>query len=275
MLERDARNWRLTAIAAAITLAYLFPVYWMFVSGFKGSAEIFARPPTLFPRAPSLDAMRHVLERENVGRALWNSFAISGAAMAIALAIGAPAAYALARVRARWVDMALMAILVVQVLPPALLATPMFVILKQVGLINTQLGAIVANSTRLLPFVIVILRPAFLLIPKELEEAGRVDGCTRVTAFWRIVLPIARVNVVVAAALAFIMAYGDLAYGLALMSDQAIQPATVALYGFVGAEYADWQNVMAFAGVFVLPVIVIFLLLQRQIVRGLTAGAVK
>lgn len=275
MLERDSRNWGMTAIGAVIAIAYLFPVYWMYVSGFKTTGEIFARPPTLFPQAPSLDALHHVLGRENVGRALWNSTLISGTAMAIAILIGTPCAWALSRVKARWVDAALMVVLIVQVLPPALLATPMFVILKQIGLINTQTAAIVANSTRLLPFVIVILRPAFLLIPKELEEAGRVDGCTRVTAFWRIVFPIARVNVLVAAALAFIMAYGDLAYGLALMSDQKIQPATVALYGFVGAEYADWQNVMAFASLFVTPIIIAFLILQRQIVRGLTAGAVK
>jgi len=275
MFERDARDWRLTAIGIAISILWLFPVYWMFVSGFKTSGEIFARPPTLWPRAPSLSAYTHILERENVGRALWNSFVISGGATAIALILGTPAAYALSRIRARWVDVALVAVLVVQILPPALLATPMFVALRQIDMVNTQLAVIIANSTRLLPFVVVILRPAFLLIPRELEEAGRVDGCTRAGAFWRIVLPIARVNLVVAAALAFIMAYGDLAYGLALTSEQRIQPATVALYGFVGAEYADWQNVMAFASIFVAPILIAFLLLQRQIVRGLTAGALK
>ena len=107
------------------------------------------------------------------------------------------------------------------------------------------------------------------------ELKSLVDGCTRAGAFWRIIVPIARVNVIVAAALGFIMAYGDLAYGLALMSDQRIQPATVALYGFVGAEYADWQNVMAFAAIFVTPIVLAFLALQKQIVRGLTAGAIK
>jgi multiple sugar transport system permease protein len=275
MFERDSRDWTLTAIGVAVTMLWLFPVYWMFVSGFKTSGEIFARPPTLWPRAPSLSAYAHIFARESIGRALWNSFAISGGATLIALLLGAPAAFALSRLRARWVDVALVAVLVVQILPPALLATPMFVALRQIDMVNTQLAVIIANSTRLLPFVVVILRPAFLLIPRELEEAGRVDGCTRAGAFLRIVLPIARVNLVVAAALAFIMAYGDLAYGLALTSDQRIQPATVALYGFVGAEYADWQNVMAFASIFVAPILIAFLLLQRQIVRGLTAGALK
>ncbi len=275
MFDRDSRNPWLTLAGVAIAAAYLFPVYWMYVSGFKTSGEIYARPPTLFPREPSLTAFIHVLGRENIGRALWNSFVIAGGATAIAIALGTPAAFALSRVRARWVDIALVAVLVVQILPPALLATPMFVAFRQLDLVNTQLAAIIANSTRLLPFVVVILRPAFLLIPRELEEASRVDGCTRVGAFWRVVVPIARVNVIVAAALAFIMAYGDLAYGLALMSEQRIQPATVALYGFVGAEYADWQNVMAFAAIFVTPIVLAFLALQKQIVRGLTAGAIK
>jgi multiple sugar transport system permease protein len=274
-MARDDRNWWLTLAAVALAALYLFPVYWMYASGFKLPGEIARRPPTLWPEAPSFAAYAYIFEREHVGRALWNSVAIAGGATAISIVLGTASAYALSRVRSRWVDTALLIVLIVQVLPPALLATPMFVIFRQIELINTQFAAIIANSTRLLPFVIVILRPGFLLIPKELEEAARVDGCTRVSAFIRVVFPLARINVLVAGALAFIMAYGDLAYGLALISQQSIQPASVILYGFVGGEYSDWQNVMAFAAVFVTPIIVAFLMLQRQIVRGLTAGAIK
>ena len=275
MPGRESRNLWLTAIGVGIAVLYLFPVYWMYASGLKGSAEIFRRPPTIIPAEPTLSAFRYVWERENIGRALWNSLVIAGGSTALALGIGVAAAWGLARTSAGWAASAVLAMLLVQVLPPALLATPFFIVFRQADIINTQLAAILANATRLLPFAVVILRPVFLHIPRELEEAARVDGCTRLSAFLRVTLPVARGPVLVAAALGFIMAYGDFAYGLALIQSPAIQPATVILYGFVGGEYADWQNVMAFSAIFVTPIVLPFLLLQRQIVRGLTAGALK
>jgi multiple sugar transport system permease protein len=267
--------WACSVLAALLCGLYLFPVYWMYVSGFKTGTEIFARPPTLVPREPTLAAFAWILTRDDVGRYLWNSTVIAGGTTALTLALGTVGAWGLARLRSRWIDVALVVILVVQVLPPALLATPMFVIFRQLGLIGTQAAVILADTTRTLPFALIVLRTTFLMIPRELEEAARVDGCTRLGAFARVVLPAARGGVIVAGTLAFIMAWGDLVYALSFVPTKALQPATVGLYSFVGAEYADWNNVMAFASLFVTPVIVAFLLLQRRIVGGLTAGAVK
>ncbi len=269
------RSRLLTLVGIAVVLAWLFPVYWMYVSGFKTSAEIMRAPPTLFPVEPTLDAFRYVLERESLGRALGNSLVIAAGATALSLALGTAAAHALARVHAGWAALTVLAMLLVQVLPPALLATPFFIVFRQMEIINTHLAAILANATRLLPFVVIILRPVFALIPRELEDAARVDGCTRFAAFRRVTLPVARGPVLVAGALCFILAWGDFAYGLALIQSAELQPATVILYGFVGGEFADWQNVMAFSALFVTPILLPFLLLQRQIVRGLTAGAIK
>jgi len=269
------RGWVLTAIAAAITAAWLFPVYWMYVSGFKLSGEIFSRPPTLWPQEPTLRAFEWIFAREDVGRYLVNSLIIAGSTTALTLILGTGCAYALSRIRSRMLDAVLLAILVIQVLPPALLATPMFVIFRQFELVDSQLAVILANATRTVPFAVVILRTTFLLVPRELEEAARVDGCSRVMAFFKVILPLARSGVIVAAALSFIMTWGDLVYSISFLTSKSLQPATVGLYSFVGAEYADWNNVMAFASVFVTPVILAFLLLQRQIIRGITAGALK
>ena len=272
---KAARPWVLTAIGLLIAALYLFPIYWMYISGFKLSGEIFSRPPTFFPENPSLSAFEYIFDRENVVRYIRNSFIIAISVTAITLALGTGAAYSLARIRSRWLDAALLFILVSQVLPQALMATPMFVIFRQLDILNTQLAVILATATKTVPFAIIILRTSFQLVPKDLEEAARVDGCTRFRAFLVIALPLARTGLLVAGALTFILAYGEFVYAISLLTSTELQPATVGLYGFVGAEFADWNNVMAFASLFVTPVMLLFILLQRRIVQGLTAGALK
>jgi multiple sugar transport system permease protein len=172
-------------------------------------------------------------------------------------------------------DAVLVGIMLSQVLPPALLVTPMFVIFRQIDLINTQTAVILATTTKTLPFAVIMLRTTFAQIPIELEEAARVDGCSRLRAFFSVTLPLARIGYIVVGTLVFLLAYGEFVYPVSLVNKNELQPATVGLYGFVGADYSDWSNAMAFASIFVTPVIVIFMLLQRRIVSGLTAGALK
>jgi multiple sugar transport system permease protein len=265
----------LTLIAVAGVALYLFPIYWMFISGLKDSAEIFANPPSLFPRAPSFAAFQHVFARENVLRYLRNSLAIAVPVTLLTVAMGACGGYALSRLRSRLVDAALFAVLMLQVFPDALLATPMFIIFKFLGLLNTFAAVILATTSKTLAFALVILRPMFRQVPIELEEASLVDGCNRFQTFRRIVLPIMHIPLIVVGALSFVQAYGQFVYALTLLSHQELQPATVGIYSFVGAEYADWNRVMAFSSVFVVPILVLFLALQRRIVAGLTAGALK
>jgi multiple sugar transport system permease protein len=275
VIPKRRRAPLLTVIAGAGVALYLFPIYWMFVSGLKNSAEIFVNPPTLFPRAPSLDAFSYVFMREDVLRYLRNSLAIAVPVTLLTVAMGACGGYALSRLRSRLVDVALFTVLMLQVFPDALLATPMFIIFKSIGLLNTLTAVVMATTSKTLAFALVILRPMFRQVPLELEEASLVDGCNRFQTFCRIVLPIIHIPLIVVGALSFVQAYGQFVYALTLLSRQDLQPATVGIYSFVGAEYADWNRVMAFSSVFVLPVLLLFLVLQRRIVAGLTAGALK
>ncbi|KAA0688118.1 carbohydrate ABC transporter permease [Neorhizobium sp. P12A] len=266
----------LHTVVAVIGLAiYLFPIYWMLTSGLKNSAEIFAKPPTLVPRAPTLESFYYVFAHENIGRYLRNSLAIAIPVTLLTLLLGSMGGYAMSRLRSRLVNVALVLVLMLQVFPEALLATPMFIIFRSLDILNTYAAVILATTSKTLAFALVILRPMFRQVPYELEEASRVDGCNELQTFWRIVLPIMRVPLIVVGALCFVQAYGQFVYALTLLSEQELQPATVGIYSFVGAEYADWHRVMAFSSVFVFPVIVVFLLMQRQIVSGLTAGALK
>jgi multiple sugar transport system permease protein len=269
------RRWILFAIGLAIAGFYLFPVYWMYVSSFKTSSELNASPPTIFPTAPTLASYIWIFTRENIGRYLGNSLFLSTSVTLLTLGLATGAAYALARVRSFWMDVMLVGIMLSQVLPPALLATPMFVIFRQIDLINTQTAVILATTTKTLPFAVIMLRTTFAQIPIELEEAARVDGCSRLKAFFLVTLPLAKIGYIVVGTLCFLLAYGEFVYPVSLVNKNELQPATVGLYGFVGADYSDWSNAMAFASVFVTPVIVVFVLLQRRIVSGLTAGALK
>ena len=269
------RNALLLTVATAIAGVYLFPVYWMVVSALKGSIELNAYPPTLVPQAPTLAAFRWIFEREDMLRFMGNSLMISASVAVLTLLLATGAAYALSRVRSRSMDAVLVGVMLSQVLPPPLLVTPMFVIFRNMDLVNTQFAVILATTTKTLPFAVIMLRTTFAQVPIDLEDAARVDGSSRAGAFLRITLPLARVGYIVVGTLVFLLAWGEFVYPLSLLNRKELQPATVGLYGFVGADYADWGNAMAFACVFVTPVIVVFMLLQRRIVSGLTAGALK
>lgn len=275
LMRRRQSRLLLTAIGVLLLAAFLFPVYWMFISGLKTSAEIFASPPSMVPRHPTLDAFRHVFERENVARYMRNSLTIAVPVTVVTLLLGSSGAYALSRLRTWFVDLALVVVLVLQVFPDVLLATPMFIIFRYLGLLNTFLAVIVATSAKTVAFALVILRPMYRQVPFEIEEASEVDGCTPFQTFLRIVLPIMRVPLIVVGVLTFVQAYGQFVYPLTLLSQQELQPATVGIYSFIGGEYADWDRVMAFASLFAAPVLILFLLLQRKIVAGLTTGALK
>lgn len=265
----------LSILTAAFVALYLFPIYWMFISGLKTTSEIFANPPTFIPREPTLSSFEYIFLRENVLRYLRNSLTIAVPVTLLTLLLGSMGAYAMSRLRGRIVDVALVLVLLLQVFPEALLATPMFIIFKSLGILNTFLAVILATASKTLSFALVILRPMFRQVPIELEEASFVDGCNPIQTFGRIVLPIMRVPLIVVGTLTFVQAYGQFVYAMTLLSQQELQPATVGIYSFVGAEYADWHRVMAFSSIFVLPILVIFLMLQRRIVAGLTAGALK
>ena len=212
------RGWGLTALGVIGVALYLFPIYWMFTSGLKNSAEIFASPPTIFPRAPTLAAFVYVFQREDVLRYLRNSLAIAIPVTLLTLAMGAMGGYALSRLNSRIADIALFTILLLQVFPEALLATPMFIIFKSLGLLNTFAAVILATTSKTLAFALVILRPMFRQVPIELEEASLVDGCTGLQTFRRIVLPLMRIPLIVVGALSFVQAYGEFVYPLTLLS---------------------------------------------------------
>lgn len=269
------KRWLLLAIAIAIVAIYLFPLYWMYVTALKTNTETFANPPTLWPHHPELKVTR-VWNDMGMDTFIQNSLTIAFGTVSLVVLFGTGCAYALARVRSVWMDLALFLVLMLQVLPPSLMVTPIFVAFSQLGLLAwPRTGVILATAANKLPLYIVLVRAAFTQVPRELEEAALVDGNSRIGAFLRISVPLARNGILVSAILIFLQSLGEYVYSRSLITDRAFQPATVGLQFFVGPNASDWTGIMTFAAIYVTPILIIFVLLQRRIVSGLTSGALK
>lgn len=169
----------------------------------------------------------------------------------------------------------LLGFLVTQMLPVAVLLTPMFMMFKGMHVYNTPIAAIIADATIGIPFSILILKNYFASIPKELEEAAYIDGCNRFTAFVRVLIPVAKPGVMVCAIFSFLYAWGDLAYGMTFIIDQQKRPITAGIFNFMGQYGTKWSYLTAFAVVTIIPVTLIFIFMQKYIISGMTSGAVK
>jgi multiple sugar transport system permease protein len=269
------KRWLLLALAILFVAIYLFPVYWMYLSALKADAEIVAYPPTFWPTEMHFQAVE-VWKRLQMGTFLGNSLYLAVGVTAIVVAIGTGAAYALARVRSVWMDITLFIVLMMQVLPSSLMITPIFVAFSQVGLTSVpRVAVIFAQAAKELPLYIVLVRATFLQVPRELEEAALVDGNSRVGAFLRINVPLARNGILVSAVLVFLRAFGEYVYARSLIGERMLQPATVGLQSFMGPNTSDWPGVMTYSAIYVTPILIVFVLLQRRIVSGLTSGALK
>lgn len=274
--RRPRRGYGRMLVALLFVLVYLFPVYWMVATSLKTSAAIFASPPQIVPAPPVLTAYSvAVINNPATLRAIVNSMVLSLGTLALTLALAAPAAYALARLQLRGGALITLLLLITQLLPAIVIATPLFVLFSRIGLLNSYPALILANTTFTLPFAVIVLRPFFLTVPAELEAAAKIDGCSQWGAFWRVVLPLVRPGLVTVAAFAFLMAWGEFLFALALNTNDNVQPVTVALNKFMGQYGTQWEKLMAVATTIAIPIIAIFASLQRYIVSGLVAGSVK
>ncbi|CDZ41575.1 ABC-type sugar transport system, permease component [Neorhizobium galegae bv. officinalis] len=275
-MSENARNRLLLALSIVMAAIYLFPLYWMYVTALKSGSEMFATPPSFWPSAAQWSTFAYVWESRNMGRYLWNSTVIAFGAVALIAILGTGCAYVLARYRNIWVDVGLFLILMFQVLPASLMITPIFVGFSQLGLLEyPRLAVILAITAKSMPFFVVLVRATFMAVPMELEEAALVDGNSRIGAFFNIVLPLARNGILVSAILIFMQAFGEFVYSKSMIQDIQFQPASVGLNSFMGPNTSEWNNIMAYATMYVTPILAIFVLLQRRIVSGLTSGALK
>jgi multiple sugar transport system permease protein len=271
-----ATNRVLLVVAIVLAAIYLFPLYWMYLTSIKTQSAIFSVPPQFLPGEPQWQNYATIWELANIPRYLWNSLVIATGTTLITAILGSGCAYVLARYRNGWIDFALFAVLMLQVLPPSLMVTPIFVGFSWAGLLDyPRLATVLAFSGKTLPFFVILARAAFMTVPRELEEAALVDGNSRAGAFVMIVLPLARNGILIASLIVFMQGFGEYVYSASIIAENALQPASIGMTNYLQPNQVNWNAIMAYAATYVTPMLAAFVILQRQIVNGLTAGALK
>lgn len=276
ILKNKQKNIILCCVSIVVACIMLFPIYWIIVSSFKTNAEIFASPPTFIPKDFTLSSYTDQFTgKSSILVTLANSCKVAFTSMVLACILAIPAAYGLARFRMRGKKVFILIFLVTQMLPVALLLTPMFLVYKNLHLLDTLWAPILSDATISVPFVVLILRTYFLALPKELEDSAKIDGCNTLTAFTKIMLPISYPGLIMTGAFSFLYAWGDLAYSLTFLTSPEKRTMTASIYNFMGKYGIQWNSIMAYGVLLVLPVVLIFIFLQKYIIGGLTNGAVK
>ncbi len=272
-----ARQLGWDTVGIAVFVVMVFPVFWMISTAFKPDEQIISLHADLVPAAP--DARRTSPPRSTSrtsGTTSKNSLIIVWVTVAISIVLAFLAAIALARYRFTGRTLFVVLVIGIQMLPQAGLIIPLYVVLARYHQVNVLTGVVITYLTFVLPFCVWTLRGFLLGIPKELEEAAMVDGSTRVGVFLKILLPLMGPGLVATSVFAFITSWNEYIFARVLLNDQAKQTLTVWLSYFYGtSRHTDWGALMAASTLTAIPVVVFFLLIQRKIAFGLTAGAVK
>lgn len=264
------------SLAIVFCLVWIFPVYWMVNTALKPRAEAMTATPHFWPSSPTLHNFDVALNRTGFWTNLWNSLLVVGGTVIVAVVLGLFAAAAVSRFRFRGRRTVMVAILVAQMLPGTALLIPTFLVFNEAGLLGTYTGLILAYLALALPFSIWVMRGFFAAIPVEIEEAARLDGASTWQVLWKILFPLVLPGVIASSIFAFIAAWNDYLIAYTFMKDRGQYTLPVWLVSFTNpASGTDYSAQMAGSVIFSLPVVVFFLLIQRKLVSGMSAGAVK
>jgi multiple sugar transport system permease protein len=255
---------------AAVTL---FPLLWMVSASFMSTGEATALPPHLLPHAPTAAHYRELFARLNLGRAFLSSSIVAGMVTIFSVLFNSMAGYAFAKLRFAGRERTFGLLLIALVIPPQVGMLPLFLIMKQLHLVNTYWGAIIPSLATV--FGIFLMRQFMLSIPQELLEAARLDGAGEWSIYWRVVMPLARPMLATLATFMFMSTWNDFMWPLIILSDQRHYTLPVALANLMGEHVQDVELMMAGSVLTVLPVLALFVFLQRYYIAGLMAGSVK
>jgi multiple sugar transport system permease protein len=273
---RKRLRMALVYMCLLIILALLFfPLFWMISTAFKTTDQAFAIPPLWIPTQPTFANFAR-LTQEAFGTYLLNSVIVSTATTLVTMVVSSMSAYSFTRLKNRTTQTLFWLILSTQMFPLAVLLIPIYLIIRDLRLLNTYWALILANLAFALPFAVWFLRSYFETIPIELEEAALIDGCTRLQALWAVIVPLAMPGVLASAFFTFLLAWDEYLMALTLTnrnSARTLPPGLIISY--VGEFGYRWPEMMAASLVVVLPIIVVFAFFSRHLIRGLTEGAIK
>ncbi|MBI5671525.1 MAG: carbohydrate ABC transporter permease [Chloroflexi bacterium] len=258
-------------LVIVVVVVLVFPFAWMLLSSFKNQIDI-TTSRNLLSFTPTLNNYRNVFEQQNYLLFLFNSLLVASASTFFSLVLGLPAAYAIAHnKRMTWFGVVL---LTARIIPGITFLIPWYIIFGQLKLLGSYWALILSHMLVGLPFIAWVMIPFFESLPRELDESALIDGASRFGAFFRIALPLAVPGIITAAIMAFIFSWNNFMFSLVLAGDET-KTLPIAIFNFLSYSSVDWGGLMAAAVVITLPVLIVTLFVQRYIVAGLVAGAVK
>jgi multiple sugar transport system permease protein len=260
-----------TVVGIALLALMLFPVYWMVNASLQPAGNTLQGG--WFPFHPDLSG--YVTALRDQGPNLVTSLVVALGSVALSLGLAAPAAYALAQFRLRGTNLVLFGILLTQMVPGIVVANALYGAYNDLGLLNSYLGLILADSTAGVPFAIIILRSFMQSIPREIIEAARVDGAGRLRVLRSVVLPVSTNALITAAVFTFLFTWSDFLFALTLTTTRTVQPITLGIYQYIGAHTNQWNAVMATTVMASVPAALLLVVAQRYVAAGATSGAVK
>lgn len=269
---RQALVW---VVIGVVLMIFTFPIYWLFGMAFKQNVQITAWPPS-FIFTPTLENFDYVLFSSGTPylRYLLNSLIVALATTTLTIGVGALASYSLSRFRFRGRMLFLFWVLTARILPPVAIGIPFFLIIRNLGILDSYVAVVLAHAAFILPMGVWIMVSFFDTIPYEIEQAAKVDGASPLQAFLFVTLPVSSPGIGAAAILAFVFSWNEFFYSLVL-TGSSTRTMTVALAGFQGALQLEWGYMSAAAVVTILPLFLFVFLTQRLLVSGLTGGALK
>ena len=276
MIESGAWRYglRIVAVLALLGVA-VFPLYWMLVTSMTPSSELFADTARVIPNVSEIGVYREAFHGTSVTTWVRNSAIVAVGTTVLSLALAILPAYALSRFRFRGMGLVGFGLFITQMLPEAMLVVPLYAIFGELKLLNTLGGLILANSAFTVPVITWILKGAIDGVPIDIEEAARIDGCTRIDIVLGVVIPLVAPTLAATAVIAFFHGWNEYVFAQTLISDQNLRTASVGLAGFVGELSTPVHTVMAIGLMYTLPAVIFYLFVQRYVVAGMTAGSVK
>ncbi len=259
----------------AIIVFTISPIVWTFLTSLKPEADIITTQMQYIPQRVTLENYSNIWSRSNFSALIGNSLITTVLTLLICLTLGTLASYSFSRYRFRGRSALLMFYLVIRMFPVVLLIVPLFIVLRNLKLLDSQFGLALAYSTFLLPLCVWMMKGFFDAVPPDLEDAARVDGCTRLEALYRIVLPLVRSGLVATAIFVAISAWNEYLFALMLTTSQRSRTWPVGLQLMIGEFQLPWGTFSAGGIISIVPVIIFFAFIQQSIIRGITAGAIK